>query len=79
MPRPLRSSIPPRRPQKRQVSRSFRVPKDVDRALEEEAIKRSWTKTFLIRDIIVSWLVYHKALKVHVDAPPARGESSDPG
>ena len=50
-----------RKPKKREISRSFRIPPDVDRALAAEADKRRWTKTFLIRDILVSWLQYQKA------------------
>ena len=50
-----------RRPRKRVVSRSFRIPPDVDKALEQEARKREWTKSFLIRDIIVSWIKFHRA------------------
>jgi hypothetical protein len=50
-----------RKPKKRAVSRSFRIPLDVDRALDAEAARKHWTKTFLIRDILVQWLTYHKA------------------
>lgn len=53
-----------RRPKKREISRSFRIPPDVDRALAEEAIKRRWTKTFLIRDILCSWLSFQQAKKI---------------
>jgi predicted transcriptional regulator len=45
----------------RVVSRSFRVPPEVDRMLDEEARKRDWSKSFLIRDILVSWASYNKA------------------
>jgi predicted transcriptional regulator len=50
-----------RKPRKRVVSRSFRVPPDVDKQLDAEAKKRGWTKSFLIRDIIVSWIRYQRA------------------
>jgi predicted transcriptional regulator len=53
----------PRRPKRRVVSRSFRIPPDVDRALEIVAEERRWSKSFLIRDILVGWLTYRKALK----------------
>jgi hypothetical protein len=53
----------PRKPKKRVVSRSFRIPPDVDRALAVEARRKQWTKSFLIRDILVGWLVYRKAMK----------------
>jgi predicted transcriptional regulator len=58
--RPIRSPFK-RRPRKRVVSRSFRVPPEVDRMLDEEARKRDWSKSFLIRDILVSWASYNKA------------------
>jgi predicted transcriptional regulator len=58
--RPVRSTFK-RKPRKKIVSRSFRVPPDVDRALEAEARRKRWSKSFLIRDILVSWLTYQKA------------------
>lgn len=58
--RPIKSTFK-RRPKKRVVSRSFRIPPDVDKALDAEAARKQWTKSFLIRDIIVSWLTYQKA------------------
>jgi predicted transcriptional regulator len=57
---PVRSTFK-RKPRKKIVSRSFRVPPDVDRALEAEARRKRWSKSFLIRDILVSWLTYQKA------------------
>ncbi len=65
--RPLKSSFI-RKPRKRVVSRSFRCSPEIDRALDEMAAKKQWTKTFLIRDIIVSYLTYHKAKGFHDDA-----------
>ena len=56
----LRSTFK-RRPKKRVVSRSFRVPPDVDRELELAAREKRWSKSFLIRDILVSWLAFRKA------------------
>jgi hypothetical protein len=56
----LRSTFK-RRPKKRVVSRSFRVPPDVDRELELAAREKRWTKSFLIRDILVGWLEFRKA------------------
>jgi hypothetical protein len=50
-----------RRPKKRVVSRSFRIPPAVDRALDAEARKKNWTKSFLIREILVGWLTFQKA------------------
>jgi hypothetical protein len=50
-----------RRPKKRVVSRSFRIPPDVDRELDLAAREKRWSKSFLIRDILVGWLVYRKA------------------
>lgn len=60
--RPLRATRKPRRPKKREVSRSFRIPPDVDRALDRAAVAKRWSKSFLIRDILVSWLTYHRHL-----------------
>lgn len=57
--RPVRSTFK-RKPRKRVVSRSFRVPPDVDKALDAEARRKQWTKSFLIRDILVSWLTFQK-------------------
>jgi hypothetical protein len=50
-----------RQPKRRGVSRSFRIPPDVDRALGIAAKEKRWTKSFLIRDILVGWLTYRKA------------------
>ncbi len=50
-----------RKPRKRVVSRSFRVPPEVDKMLGVEARKKKWTKSFLIRDILVSWYTFNKA------------------
>lgn len=58
----LRSTFK-RRPKKRVVSRSFRVPPDIDKALEAEATKKDWTKSFLIRDILVKWVRYQQGEK----------------
>jgi hypothetical protein len=62
----LRSTFK-RRPKKRVVSRSFRVPPDVDRELELAAREKRWTKSFLIRDILVGWLEFRK-VKGKIDA-----------
>ena len=53
-PRPLKSTFR-RSPKKRVVSRSFRIPPEVDRMLSVEARKKDWTKSFLIKDILVGW------------------------
>jgi hypothetical protein len=58
--RPLRSTRK-RRPRKREVSRSFRIPPDVDRELATAAREKRWSKSFLIRDILVGWLTYRNA------------------
>ena len=59
--RPLKSTFR-RKPKKRMVvSRSFRIPPEVDRMLEVEARKKDWTKSFLIKDILCSWSAYNKA------------------
>lgn len=58
--RPVRSTFK-RKPKRRGVSRSFRVPPDVDRALEVEARRKRWSKSFLIREILTSWLTYQQA------------------
>lgn len=58
--RPVRSTFK-RRPRKRVVSRSFRVPPDVDRELDQAAKEKRWSKSFLIREILTSWLTFRKA------------------
>jgi len=59
--RPLKSTFR-RKPKKRMVvSRSFRIPPEIDRMLEVEARKKDWTKSFLIKDILHSWYVYRRA------------------
>lgn len=58
--RPVRSTFK-RKPRSRVVSRSFRIPPDVDKELEKAAGEKRWSKSFLIRDILVGWLVYRKA------------------
>jgi predicted transcriptional regulator len=58
--RPIRSTFK-RRPRKRVVSRSFRIPPDIDRDLDAIAREKQWTKSFLIRDIIVSYISFHRA------------------
>lgn len=50
-----------RRPKKRVVSRSFRIPPAVDRALDKAAREQQRTKSFLIRDILEGWLKYQQA------------------
>ena len=57
--RPVRSTFK-RQPKKRVVSRSFRIPPAIDKMLEDEAGKREWTKSFLIRDILISWCRYQQ-------------------
>lgn len=52
-----------RKPRKRVVSRSFRIPPQVDRALDAEAERKGWTKSFLIREILTNWLTYRRAMK----------------
>lgn len=54
----LRSTFK-RKPRKRVVSRSFRLSPKEDRALEQEAVKKGWSKSMLIRDIIQGWLLYN--------------------
>lgn len=71
MPKPFQ-----RRPRKRVVSRSFRIPPDVDRILDAEAKRKQWTKSFLIRDILVGWCTYNKA-KSKVEAATAAQEKTE--
>ncbi len=59
-PRPLKSTFR-RSPKKRVVSRSFRIPPEVDRMLSIEARKKAWTKSFLIKDILVGWYNFRTA------------------
>ena len=63
-----------RKPKRRVVSRSFRVPPALDRALDEEARRRDWSKSFLIKDILTSWLTYHKAKKSGADIVAPKSE-----
>ena len=56
MPKPFQ-----RRPKKRVVSRSFRIPPEVDRELDRVAREKGWTKSFLIRDILFFWFQFNKA------------------
>ena len=58
--RPLKSTFK-RKPRKRVVSRSFRVPPDIDRALDRIAREKGWSKSLLIRDVLVSYVTYQKA------------------
>ena len=57
----IRSTFFRRKVKKRVISRSFRITKDIDRLLTEHARKKGWTKTFLIQEIIQSWVTYQKA------------------
>jgi len=52
-----------RRPKPRLVSRSFRIPLAIDKALGIEARKRGWTKTFLIKEFVIAGIKYHQADK----------------
>jgi hypothetical protein len=63
-----------RQPKRKVVSRSFRVPPEVDRMLGVEARKKKWTKSFLIRDILVSWYTFNKAKDKVVDVASAAEE-----
>lgn len=74
--RPLRSTRK-RRPKKREVSRSFRCPPVVDRALGEAAKQKRWSKSFLICEILVSWLTYRNAAKPHLTEAPQPEEKSE--
>lgn len=50
-----------RKPRKRVVSRSFRVPPDIDKQLGAIARSKGWSKSLLIRDVLVSYVTYQKA------------------
>ena len=67
-----------RRPKKREVSRSFRIPPDVDRELAVAAREKRWSKSFLIRDILVGWLTYRKAASVHLDVDKEKTNAPPP-
>lgn len=58
--RPIRSTFK-RKPKRRVVSRSFRIPPDVDKALDQIARDKGWTKSFLIRDVLVGYVRYQAA------------------
>ena len=68
--RPGQFKPKPRKPKKREVSRSFRIPPAVDRALASEAKQKGWTKSFLIREILISHLRFQKVLQItNLEAP----------
>jgi hypothetical protein len=76
--RPLKATyIRKTRKNKREVvSRSFRIPPQVDKLLAAEAKKKGWTKSFLIRDILFSWYTYQNAsAKVEGVEVPNNSES----
>jgi flagellar basal body-associated protein FliL len=54
-----------RKPKKRVAARSVRLPPEVDKALDKEARRKGWSKSLLIRDILISWLTFQKAHKIH--------------
>lgn len=60
-----------RRPKRRVVSRSFRIPPEVDRALDAEARKQRRSKSWLITDILTGWFTYRKAKSVHEELAKA--------
>lgn len=60
--KPIRSTFQ-RRPAKRQVTRTFRVPPATDKAIEKVCRERDVSKSTLIREILEGWLIYHKALE----------------
>jgi len=74
--RPINSRFK-RKVGKRVVSRSFRVPPEMDRMLDAEAKRRGWTKSFLIKDIIHSWFTYQKATRQVEHAAPTAGETDE--
>jgi len=74
--RPINSRFR-RKVKKRVVSRSFRVPPEVDRMLDAEAKRKGWTKSFLIKDIIYSWFIYQKATRQVEQAAQAAGEINE--
>jgi hypothetical protein len=50
-----------RKPKNREVMRSFRITRALDRELTAAARQRRWSKSFLMRDIIEGWLSYDRA------------------
>jgi hypothetical protein len=46
--------------------------------LDKEAAKRGWTKSFLIKEIIFNWFVYHKALGDRGPTQPAPPSQTPP-
>ena len=61
-----------RRPKRKELSRSFRIPPDVDRALDAAAREKRWSKSFLIRDILVGWLTYRNKTEMYKGDPNAQ-------
>jgi predicted DNA-binding protein len=54
-----------RKPKKRVAARSVRIPPEVDKALDKEARRKGWSKSLLIRDILIGWLQFQKASAIH--------------
>jgi flagellar basal body-associated protein FliL len=54
-----------RKPKKRVLARSVRIPPEVDKALDKEARRKGWSKSLLIRDILISWLKFQQASEIH--------------
>lgn len=78
MMRPLKATYirKPRKNKREVVSRSFRIPPQVDKLLAAEAKRKGWTKSFLIRDILFSWYTYQNvAEKVKGVEAPKNSES----
>jgi len=69
--KPLRSTFK-RKVKKRVVSRSFRISPEIDRMMTEHARRKGWSKSFLIKEILVSWANYQKA-RAKVDDFPSEG------
>jgi hypothetical protein len=67
-----------RKPKNREVMRSFRITRALDRELTAAACKRKWSKSFLIRDIIEGWLVFDRT-SATVDALHAKEDAGDEG
>ena len=61
VPRPPVRTEFQRKPSRRLVPRSFRIPPQLDRSLGAAARKAGKTKSALIKDILVGWVEFQQA------------------
>ena len=62
-----------RKPRKQEVMRSFRIPPAVDRALGAAARQTRRSKSGMMREILISWLQYHRHLPATLETTNDEG------